>query len=46
MKTVAVIGGIMFLLGICSGSLPWAAFLVVVGGSMCAFGCSYCEEVQ
>lgn len=40
-KAMAYIGGLMFLIGVCCGSIPWAAALVVGGGSMCAFGCTY-----
>lgn len=40
-KAMAYIGGLMFLVGVCCGSIPWAAILVVGGGSMCAVGCMY-----
>ena len=38
MKAMAVVGGLMFLVGICCGSIGWAAILVIVGGAMCAIG--------
>ena len=44
MKTMAYIGGLMFLVGICCGSIAWAAALVVIGGSLAAIGGMYMEE--
>ena len=44
MKTLTYIGGAMFLLGICCGSLPWAAALVLIGGSLAVIGGMYMEE--
>ena len=38
MKAMAIVGGLMFLVGICCGSIGWAAILVIVGGAMCAIG--------
>lgn len=38
MKAMAMVGGLMFLVGICCGSIGWAAILVIVGGAMCAIG--------
>ena len=38
MKAVAMVGGLMFLVGICCGSIGWAAILVICGGAMCAIG--------
>ena len=38
MKAMAMTGGLMFLVGICCGSIGWAAILVIVGGAMCAIG--------
>lgn len=38
MKAMAYIGGLMFLVGICCGSISWAAILVISGGAMCAIG--------
>lgn len=46
MKTLMYIGGAMFLLGICCGSLPWAAALVLIGGSLAAIGGMYMEEAD
>lgn len=37
-KMMAMVGGLMFLAGICSGSIVWAAALVIGGGAMCAIG--------
>jgi len=44
MKAMAMVGGLMFLVGICCGSLVWAAALVVGGGAMAAIGGMYMEE--
>ena len=44
MKTMAYLGGLMFLVGICCGSLGWAAILVIGGGAMAAIGGMYMEE--
>ena len=38
MKAMTLIGGLMFLVGICCGSIGWAAILVIGGGAMCAIG--------
>lgn len=38
MKAMAMVGGLMFLVGICCGSIGWAAILVIGGGVMCAIG--------
>lgn len=38
MKTMAYIGGLLFLVGICCGSIGWAAILVIGGGAMCVIG--------
>lgn len=44
MKAMTLIGAGMFLVGICCGSLVWAAALVVIGGSLAAIGGMYMEE--
>ena len=44
MKAMAMAGGLMFLVGICCGSLGWAAILVIGGGAMAAIGGMYMEE--
>lgn len=44
MKKLMYTGAGMFLLGICCGSIGWAAALVVIGGSLAAIGGMYMEE--
>lgn len=47
-KMMAMAGGAAFLVGICCGSIGWAAVLVVGGGTLAAIGGMYMddEEVQ
>lgn len=44
MRTMMMIGAGMFLVGICCGSIWWAAALVIGGGAMAAIGGTYMEE--
>lgn len=38
MKAIAMVGGLMFLIGISCSSIGWAAILVIGGGAMCVIG--------
>lgn len=45
-KVMAMIGGAAFLVGICCGSIGWAAVLVVGGGTLAAIGGMYMEDEE
>ena len=46
MKKLMYTGAGMFLLGMCCGSLWWAAAMVVIGGSLAAIGGMYMEDAD
>ena len=46
MKAMTLIGAGMFLVGICCGSIGWAAILVIGGGAMAALGGMYMGEEE
>ena len=46
MKTLRYTGCGLFLLGMCCGSIAWAAALVVGGGAMAAIGGMYMEDAD
>ena len=35
---MAMVGGLMFLVGICTGSLPWAAALITASAALMGTG--------